>query len=84
MTAQEVKDYLIELGMEGTIVYDDYPDAFLGISNDDRAVYSYEKMVECLMERDGMTEEEAMDFLHFNTLCMVGEGFHVILLEKNI
>ena len=32
------------------------------------AVYDYDKMVECLMEEDGMTDEEAMDFISYNTI----------------
>ena len=42
--------------------------AFLGVSSDNRAVYDYEKMVECLMEGDGMDEDEAADFISYNTI----------------
>jgi hypothetical protein len=39
------------------------------------AVYSFEKCVKILMERDGMTHEDADEFLHFNTLgAWVGEN----------
>lgn len=31
-------------------------------------IYDYEKCVEILTERDDMTEEEAMEFLDFNTI----------------
>ena len=36
-----------------------------------KIIYSYEKMVECLMEEDGMTEEEAVEFIDYNTLRTV-------------
>lgn len=32
------------------------------------AVYDYDKCVEVLVQRDGMTDEEADEFLQFNTL----------------
>jgi hypothetical protein len=39
------------------------------------AVYDYDKCVAVLVERDGMTEEEAEEFLSFNTLsAYVGEN----------
>jgi hypothetical protein len=39
------------------------------------AVYDYDKCVQVLVERDGMTEEEADEFLSFNTLgAWVGEN----------
>lgn len=39
------------------------------------AVYDYDKCVEVLVARDGMTHEEADEFLSFNTLgAYVGEN----------
>ena len=57
-------------GEIGVVVFDspDYLDAFLGISDDNRAIYDYDKMVESLMKKDGMTEEEAIEFIEFNTI----------------
>ena len=46
----------------------DYADAVVGISHDDRLIYSYGKMVEHLMRVDGITEEEAIDFIDTNTM----------------
>ena len=50
----------------------DYADAVIGISHDDRLVYSYDKMIEHLMRVDGMTEEEAADFIDYNTIRSLG------------
>ena len=36
-----------------------------------KIVYDYEKMVDCLMEEDEMSEEEAVDFIDYNTLRTV-------------
>lgn len=46
----------------------DYADAFLGITNDDppKAIYSEEKVLDVLVNRDGMSYDEAIDFFEFN------------------
>lgn len=67
MTAQEVKDYLVENGCEGAIVYDDYPDAFLGHTPQGCAVYDYNKIVETLMN-EGESEEDARDWIDYNII----------------
>ena len=51
-----------------TVILDGFDDAIIGIDTDDRLVYSYDVMVETLMERDGMSDEEAADFISYNTI----------------
>ena len=46
----------------------DYEDAFIGVSNDDRAIYDWEKMVAYLVDKQGMSEEEAVDWIDYNTI----------------
>jgi hypothetical protein len=63
---------------EDILLMDGFDDAIIGYSqriNDPTlAVYSWELMVKILMERDGMTDEEAMDYIDFNCLgAWVGE-----------
>ena len=41
-------------------------DVWVGNTIVDRLVYSGEKVIEVLMDRDGMTEEEAYEFMDFN------------------
>ena len=44
------------------------------------AVYSYDKMVEVLMTRDGMDDEEAMEFIEFNCVgAWIGERTPIIV-----
>lgn len=73
-SAEEVKAYIVECGYEAVVVFEnpDYASAFIGISEDNRAVYDYEKMVECLMREEEMTEEDARDFISYNTLRSLG------------
>jgi len=51
------RDLLCELGLEESVVFEnpDYEDAIIGWDeNSGRIIYDYEKMVECLMNEDGM------------------------------
>jgi len=56
MRIDELKEYICEEGYEDTIVFEnpDYADAFIGVSNDERAVYDYDRMVQCLMDEGDM------------------------------
>lgn len=67
---RDVEKLLEEQGYEDVIVLKNpsYDSAFIGVSTDNQAVYGYNKMVEFLVENDGMTEEEAADFISYNTL----------------
>lgn len=65
-----VRDVLCDMGYEETIVFDnpEYDEAIVGVSDEGRTVYDYERMVQILMLRDGMDEEEATDFVSYNTM----------------
>lgn len=45
-----------------------YATALIGVSTDNRAVYDFNKMVEWLQIEDGMSYDEAVDFIGYNTL----------------
>lgn len=64
------RDIIVEMGYDDTIVFEnpDYDSAIIGVDTCNRAVYSFEKMVEHLMEKDGMTDEEAIEFIEYNTI----------------
>lgn len=70
MTLEEIKDYICDHGWEDTVVFENpaYESAFIGLTDDGRAVYDYEKMAENLMEGDGMSYEEAIEFIDYNTM----------------
>lgn len=70
LTLDNLKDHLCELGHEDAVVLEspDYLSAIVGVSDDGRVIYDYDKMAQCLMETDGMTYEEATEFIDFNTL----------------
>lgn len=64
------RELLCELGYEDLVVFEnpDYDTAIIGVSHDDRVVYSYEKMIEYLVVFDGMSEIDAADFISYNTI----------------
>ena len=64
------EDLLLENGYEGVkfLTNFSYDTALIGVSHDDRAIYDYDLMVEWLMTKEGFTEEEAADWIDYNTV----------------
>lgn len=64
------RDLLCDAGYEESIVFEqpDYDSAILGVTEDGRVVYDYYKMIQDLMDQDGMTRDEAVEFLEYNTI----------------
>ena len=46
----------------------DYDGALIGVTSDNRAVYDFDKMVSYLMEKDGFTYEDAVEWIEYNTI----------------
>ena len=80
----EVHDWLNENGFEDTVPFanPDYVGAIIGISCCGSLIYSYTKMVECLMIQDKMTEEDAIDFINYNTIGSLqrNQSYYPIIL----
>lgn len=82
MTAE---DKLIDNGYdEGIVILSNYSydDALVGVSEDGRAIYDYELMVEWLVDTEGMTEEEAAEWIDYNTiraLSYAGAGAPIVM-----
>ena len=64
------EEKLLENGYEGIkyLMNYSYDTALIGVTHDDRAVYDYDLMVEWLMKEEGFTEEEALEWIDYNTL----------------
>ena len=69
VTVNDVKETLHELEHDESVVFEnpDYVSAIVGMTEEGRVVYSWEKMITHLVETDGMTEEDAIDFISYNT-----------------
>lgn len=67
MTAEEK---ILVAGYEDVVLLKDYSydDALIGVTEDGRAVYDYEKMISWLMTTEGRTPEEAEEWVNYNTL----------------
>tara|TARA_R110000824_G_scaffold121104_1_gene277039 strand:+ start:316 stop:579 length:264 start_codon:yes stop_codon:yes gene_type:complete len=63
------RELIADLNPEA-IVWDDFDDAIIGYDMREwRVIYDEAKMADILMERDGMTYEDAIDYLGFNVFC---------------
>lgn len=77
MTGTEIKDYLIENNDE-LLFADGFEDAIIGTvtgaCRPSVVAYDMQKCIDILVKRDGMSEEEAEEFISFNvTGAYVGE-----------
>ena len=80
----DAEEKLLENGYEGVkfLTNYSYDDALIGVTEDNRAVYDYEKMVQWLVDTEEMTYEEAAEWIDYNTiraLPYMGEGAPVIM-----
>jgi len=55
----------------GMLLADGFEDAFIGVAvrnGAECAVYDRDKCIKILIERDGMTEDEALDYFEYNVI----------------
>ena len=81
---QDIQDYCLNYFDEPVILANGYELAFLGCGysfNGSYAIYSLNNCLEILMQRDGMTFDEAEEFFEFNVIgAFVGDRMPVFLL----
>ena len=84
LTIQE----LVDLYGDDLVIFrnPDYESAIIGVTYDNRVVYDYDKMVADLMATDGMSLEEAMEFIDYNTIRALSyfESAPVIIYNHTI
>lgn len=78
------EERLLDAGYEDVIylVNYSYDDALIGVSEDGRAIYDYDKMIEWLMDKEGWSYDEAADWVNYNTiraLPYMGDGTPIIM-----
>lgn len=86
---EELKKWLMDHDFSDTVILEspDYFSAIIGISDDGRLVYSYRKMVDFLVDTDDMSEDEAIEFIDYNTvnaLPYIGEKAPIIMQDINL
>lgn len=64
------EERLLDAGYDGIkyLTNYSYDDALIGVSEDGRAIYDFDKMVEWLMEEEGWSDGEAIEWIETNTL----------------
>ena len=74
---------------ESALLMDGFDEALIGFSQRINepllAVYSWEKMMDVCMSRDGMTDEEADEYISFNCIgAWIGEQTPIIVMPLSI
>ena len=87
MNRERIEQYLEERD-ETTLLMDNLDEAFIGFSRRINepllAVYSWEKIIETLVIRDGMSYDEAIEYADFNILgAWVGEQTPIIVMPMD-
>lgn len=64
------EERILNAGYEDVIIFNNYSydNALIGVSEDNRAIYDYNKMVEWLMKEESWTVEEAIEWIDYNTI----------------
>lgn len=59
-----------------TVVFDNhaYDNSIIGTTFDGRAIYDFDKMTEELMQDEGWTDQEAIDWIEYNTIRALPYG----------
>jgi len=64
-----VKEFLEANNFEDVMLFDNFDKAFLGVNvATNQAIYDYEKMIDCIIEQDNCTVEEAIEYLDYNCI----------------
>ena len=63
-----IEEKLLDAGFEDVVYFPDYgEECIIGIDSNNRAVYSFEKMIQSLM-KDGMDDMDAIEWIEYNTI----------------
>lgn len=86
-TREEIEEALEAVG-ESVLLMDGLDEAFIGLSKRGNepllAVYSWDRIIDCLMGNDGMSYDEAVEFAEFNILgAYVGEQTPIIVMPMD-
>ena len=82
-TRDDIQKYLENIG-EQTLLMDGFEHAIIGFSQRINepllAVYNHDLMIQTLMQRDGMTYDEADEYIEYNCIgAWVGEQTPIIV-----
>lgn len=87
MVNQELRDTIAEMYGDGVMVFDNpsFDNSIIGVSENGQVIYDYDSMVLELMDDDNIGEDDAIDFIDYNTIRSLAyqrEPKPVILMIK--
>jgi len=78
-------DLYLETANPEAIRFDDLDYAIVGTDNNGLLVYDYDRMIECFMTDSEMTFDEAVEWIDYNVMgVMGGQGFTVLYSNESI
>ena len=73
-------EFLKDLGEIPVYTNPAYESALIGVDlHENRAVYDYDLMIKCLVESEGWTVEEAVEWVDYNVIGLRGEGLPIVI-----
>lgn len=86
---EKIREALCDMGHEDSIILDgpEFDDAIIGVTDEGQVVYDYDKMVLSMMQQDNISEEEAIEFIEYNTiraLPYAGEYAPIIMHQLTV
>lgn len=78
---QTAKERIEAEGYEDVLVFSNYgyDTALMGVTACNRAVYDYDRMVGWLVKQEGMSHEDAKEWIDYNTIPAAGPDGPLIL-----
>ena len=85
---QKINKYLNQME-ESVVLMDGFDEALIGLSQRINepllAVYSWEKMIDVCIVRDGMSHEEALEYIEYNCIgAWIGDQTPIIVMPLGL
>lgn len=84
----DIKSTLNDMDLDvPVVVMDGYDDAVIGITLDNRLIYSLDKIRQMLMDVDGMTQEDAEDYISYNIVGSINpndDRYPILAYDLNV
>ena len=77
------KPHLGSMLKDGALILDGLDDAIAGVSDDGILIYDHNKMVK-VFEKQGMTVEEAVEWIDYNVMGVQGNGEGFIMMYEHL
>lgn len=87
-SVEELREYLEAQGHENTIFFENpsFVKAITGITDSEQLIYDYELMIASAMEEENWSEEEAIEWIDYNTIRSIpymGQHHPIVSLPIN-